>query len=399
MPVPKLKAASAVFAVILLLTTGAFAYRAAGGSPAGGPPSPEKAEGDRPGDPTAAKPAGNLPYVQVGTDGAFYARGVPDADTGSGGTTHVYRVGRDKDELLDSYPWYALEKLTLGWSPTAGKVAVMARGGPTGSELSFHLGGKQLASYTVEDLSKLGVEVGLRRGPTGAVSHAEFRAVGYEQVPGTNDYRFVIETRGERLAFDILTGKTTGTSLAANPALRKEAPPRTEPTRDPKAGEWSAKKDGLVARFWLARDDEQKSLRVLLEVNNCNGLGGGVAFPGNPKVELAVFDAAGKALTAFLQDFNFLEPADPTDAVIPGTSVAVFRIDRGSGQGSRGGYLLQMYKAWLLEPGKAYTVTGKLVSRAKDPKGWTGPLDLPAVTVLVPPAATDPPAAPPGFGR
>ena len=31
--------------------------------------------------------------------------------------------------------------------------------------------------------------------------------IGCEQVPGTNDYDFVIESKGKRLAFDIVTGK------------------------------------------------------------------------------------------------------------------------------------------------------------------------------------------------
>lgn len=147
-------------------------------------------------------------YVQSGPDGVFYARCVPEEKAGPAGTK-VYKVGRENDELIDTYDWYAPE-VTLGWSPTAGKVAVMARGGKqtVGAEpveLSFHLGGKHLVSYTTEDLRKLGVEVAKRRGP--GADGAEFRVIGCEQVPGTNDYDFVIESKGKRLAFDIVTGK------------------------------------------------------------------------------------------------------------------------------------------------------------------------------------------------
>jgi hypothetical protein len=117
----------------------------------------------------------------------------------------VFQVGKDNDTLLDTYQWYAPEGVTLGWSPTAGKVAVMAR--RAGSELSFHLGGKELASYTVEDLAKLGVEVTQMRGPKGPVPRAVFKVVGCEQVPGTNDYDCVIESGKARLRFDVLTGK------------------------------------------------------------------------------------------------------------------------------------------------------------------------------------------------
>lgn len=71
--------------------------------------------------------------------------------------------------------------------------------------------------------------------------------------------------------------------------------------------------------------------------------------------------------------------ADPADAVIAGTSCAVFRIDRASGRAGRAGYLLLVNEAWELEPGKAYTGTGKVISKAKVPKGWAGPLELPPV--------------------
>jgi hypothetical protein len=156
----------------------------------------------------ADKPAPNRPYVQSGPDGVFYARCIPEGNLGAEGTTKVYKVGREKDELLDTYDWYAPFGVTLGWSPTAGKVAVMARDGKqvAGAEkvyLSFHLGGKHLASYTAEDLRKLGVEVSVRTDPT----QVKFRVVGCEQVAGTNDYDFVIESKGKRITFDIVTGK------------------------------------------------------------------------------------------------------------------------------------------------------------------------------------------------
>src|SRR5215218_10277902 len=114
--------------------------------------------------PTLADEPGNRSYVQSGPDGVFYARSVPDALTGSAGRTRVYSVGRDKDDLLETYDWYA-RGVTLGWSPKAGKVAVMAR--RNGAELSFYLGAKLLASYTADDLAKLGVEVTKRQDPGG----------------------------------------------------------------------------------------------------------------------------------------------------------------------------------------------------------------------------------------
>jgi hypothetical protein len=155
----------------------------------------------------AEKPVDNRPYVQSGADGAFYARCIPDDAAGSAGRTEIYRVGKQKDDLVCTYDWYPAHGLTLAWSPAAGKIAVMARrSGPT-TELSFHLGPTRLADYSTADLGKLGVDVGPRRSATGPVSRAEFRILGCEQVPGTNDYLFVIESKGKRLAFDIVTGK------------------------------------------------------------------------------------------------------------------------------------------------------------------------------------------------
>jgi hypothetical protein len=156
---------------------------------------------------TASKPVANRPYVQSGAEGVFYARCVPADDAGPAGTTKVYKAGHEKDELIDSYDWYAPGGVTLGWSPTAGRVAAMARGSEPGSELSFYLGGRKLASYTVEDLGKLGVELAKRRSTAGPEVRAEFRVVGCEQVPGTNGYDFVIESKGKRLAFDVVTGR------------------------------------------------------------------------------------------------------------------------------------------------------------------------------------------------
>ena len=113
----------------------------------------------------ASKPRSNFSYVQSGPDGVFYARCVPDEAEGTRGTTKVYRVGKQRDDLVDGYDWYVRPGVVLGWSPIAGKVAIMALGGPpapgsdTPPELSFHLGGERLASYTAVDLKEWGAEI------------------------------------------------------------------------------------------------------------------------------------------------------------------------------------------------------------------------------------------------
>lgn len=156
---------------------------------------------------------GNRPYVQSMEGGAFYAKCVPDEKEGSKGETKIYRVGKEQDELVDTYNWYSREGVVLAWSPIAGKVAVMALREEAEDrkqvEFSFYLGGRLLHSYTLEDLAKMGVQIrpfydwngkGKERG--------YWRVLGYEQVNNSNDYVFAVEVNGEkRLGFDILTGE------------------------------------------------------------------------------------------------------------------------------------------------------------------------------------------------
>jgi hypothetical protein len=159
----------------------------------------------------AGKRSPNRPYVTSGPDGVFYARCVPAEDRGTKGTTTVYHVLKDGDKVVDTYEWYVQGRVVLGWSPIAGKVGIMALGGPpaTGSdapaELSFHLGGKHLASYSIDDLKKLGVKLDDLVASDG--TRIGFKVIGCEQMPGTNEYQFVVEVNGKKLSFDILTGK------------------------------------------------------------------------------------------------------------------------------------------------------------------------------------------------
>jgi len=149
----------------------------------------------------------NFAYVQSIETGVFYARCIPAESEGTKGHTQIYSVSRDKDRLVDSYDWYT-RAVILGWSPIAGKVAVMALGGTPSSdsnkqvEFSFYLGGKFLHSYTAEDLINWGANSW--RSSEGRM---DFKVIGAEQIPGTNEYVFSIEIKGKKLSFDILTGK------------------------------------------------------------------------------------------------------------------------------------------------------------------------------------------------
>jgi hypothetical protein len=172
---------------------------------------------------SAAKAAGDFPYVHSDLDGFFYARCIPKETAGTSGKTEIYQVKKEKDQLIDSYDVYSKNGVRLGWSPIAGKVAMMLiRPTEDGDlakqqEIVFFLGGKRLLHYTTADLQKLGAQV---RPDMRGGKHAKFRALGSRQVPGTNEYDFVISMDGKEVGFNILTGKqrelSSGTAYGEN---------------------------------------------------------------------------------------------------------------------------------------------------------------------------------------
>jgi hypothetical protein len=171
----------------------------------------------------AAKEAGPRAYVQSGPDGVFYARCVPPAGEGKAGHTDVYQVWGETDKLVDRYDWFARDGVVLGWSPIKGEVAVLAAVGGRGAvgdraaaagpaddwrqqeELRFYSAGRHLKTYTSGDLVALGADEVMSTGPRR--HHAGFRLAGCEQVPGTNEYDFLVDVgAGKVLRFDITTG-------------------------------------------------------------------------------------------------------------------------------------------------------------------------------------------------
>ena len=157
----------------------------------------------------------NFPYVTSFFNGVWYTRSVPANATGPEGRTTLFRVGADRDDVIQSYDWYASGGLHLGWSPIAGKWAVMAVHEERAPQLahqpefSFHLGADRLATYTTADLVALGAT--LTREEADDSRRADILIKGVEQIPRTNEYVFkvVVHTAdGDReVLFDILTGK------------------------------------------------------------------------------------------------------------------------------------------------------------------------------------------------
>jgi hypothetical protein len=158
----------------------------------------------------AFKEAGNRPYVQSGPSGVFYARCIPETNKGPVGVTEVYRVGKEGDQLVDRYDWYTKHGVILGWSPIAGKVGLPAirKDEPTAPdkqmEIGIYLGGKLLKSWTTAEFQSLGAKV--ERSVHGG-ERAVFTVAGCEQIPGTNEYVFVVSFGEKKVSFDILTGK------------------------------------------------------------------------------------------------------------------------------------------------------------------------------------------------
>ncbi len=157
---------------------------------------------------SASKAAPDFPYVHSDLDGIFYARCIPGDS--SAAKTEIYQVQKEKDKLVDTYNVYSKNGLRLGWSPIAGKVAMMLirpedKADPNKQEeLIFFLGGKRLSHCTTSDLQKLGAKL---RPDMRSGNHAQFKVLGSRQVPGTNEYDFVISIDGKEIGFNILTGK------------------------------------------------------------------------------------------------------------------------------------------------------------------------------------------------
>ncbi|HEY5893199.1 MAG TPA: hypothetical protein VIT91_08215 [Chthoniobacterales bacterium] len=157
----------------------------------------------------AFKEASNRPYMQSGPDGVFYARCIPETNKGPVGVTEVYIVRKEGDQLVDRYDWYTKHGVVLGWSPIAGKVALLAirKDEPVALdkqvEISIYLGGKLLKSWTTAEFQSLGAKV--ERSHYGG-ERAVFTVADCEQIPGTNEYAFVINLGDKKVSFDILTG-------------------------------------------------------------------------------------------------------------------------------------------------------------------------------------------------
>ena len=160
----------------------------------------------------ASKPVANFPYVHSGLGGRFYVRCIPDDQKGEKGSTILFRVNKDEDVIVDQYDWYSPKGVILGWSPIAGKVAIMRRGGQSSQdhkkqvEFSFYIGGEYLKIYTTHDLMAMGAKVSFKSLDGSKRPDIEF--LECQQIPRTNEYVFRVKISDNKtIKFDILTGE------------------------------------------------------------------------------------------------------------------------------------------------------------------------------------------------
>jgi len=192
----------------------------------------------------AAKSADNRPYAAAfANHSPFYARCIPAKASGNEGSTQILQVRPEGDEVVATFAWYNRNGIAMGWSPRAGKVAVMRvrqdEGLPPDKqiELSFYLGDQLLRSYTTEDLAKLGAKMGrdayaFERGMTS--TRVAYQVEGCMQAWNTNDYYFSVRLdETQTLSFDIITGRLC--RLEKDGSKQRLVPVKEDSTKDKSA--------------------------------------------------------------------------------------------------------------------------------------------------------------------
>jgi hypothetical protein len=164
----------------------------------------------------ADQEASNIPHVRAGSYGRCYARSVPEDRWGQRGVTRLYRVAKDDDVLIASFPWFSHElRLQCNMSRNGELGASLVRFGPWARghrasaddlALAFYFDGELLARYSTLDIA------GSLDNVEASDSHYVVIAKvgGYRRLGADNPnaYAFDIETTdGRRLSFDPITGR------------------------------------------------------------------------------------------------------------------------------------------------------------------------------------------------
>ncbi len=155
----------------------------------------------------------NQPYVVSSEWGRCYAKSVPDNYDGQEGTTMVYKVTKENDELIAEHDWYSRQIYLYcnAWYTEAPEVSIV-RFGPwhSGHEanendlaIAFYADDKLLKSYSTIDIARSQKNISV------SVSHYTVieEVIGYQVIPD-GWVQFVIKTYdGRELKFMAATGE------------------------------------------------------------------------------------------------------------------------------------------------------------------------------------------------
>ena len=151
----------------------------------------------------------NRPVVRSSEQGVVYAKSVPDAGYGQSGTTRVYSVAKDRDELTCEYDWYANEIYIGGAGDgTLVRFGPWHRGHePQESHLAvgIYRNGKSIREYTTLEIQRLG------SGFSKSKSHYTIfkRRLGFQWLKDNVCVYEVEGVSGKVFGFDLETGVIT----------------------------------------------------------------------------------------------------------------------------------------------------------------------------------------------
>lgn len=162
----------------------------------------------------ADQEASNRPHVVASEWGGCYAKSVPDESYGQKGTTKVYNVKANEDELVTTHDWYSGQiYLHCNVSDSKGNSGISTvRLGPwqRGREvnkddlaIAFYLNDKLLKRYSTLDIAQE------QKNASASVSHYTVikNTIGYKRTQAGLD-KFLIETEdGRKLSFLGVTGE------------------------------------------------------------------------------------------------------------------------------------------------------------------------------------------------
>jgi len=142
--------------------------------------------------------ASNAPVVRASESGRVYAKSVPEEQYGQKGRTRVFRVGADRDTLIDEYDWYSCEIYVGGeGGSTLIRFGPWQRGPQPRKDhlaLGVYRNGKTVREYSTAEMERLG------SGVSQSISHYSIlrRRLGFQdghvfEVVGVSGKVFSIE--------------------------------------------------------------------------------------------------------------------------------------------------------------------------------------------------------------